>query len=106
MEHTQLFADVERLAKTLGQLPAPDVGPAFVAVSGFLSTGKPYFCRQLAKRLPFAILENDSLRKVLFSPPTYSSTESLRLFQIIFGFIGRLQKIRLLFAPNLEFTGG
>jgi len=100
MEHTQLVADVERLAESLGQFPEPDVEPAFVAVSGLPCTGKPYFCGQLAGRLPFAILENDSLRKVLFSPPTYSSTESLRLFQTIHRSIERLVKTCLLFAPN------
>ena len=76
MEHTQLTADVERLAESLGQLPEPAAEPALVAVSGLPGTGKSYFCGKLAERLPLAVLESDSLRKVLFSPPAYSATES------------------------------
>jgi hypothetical protein len=92
MEHTQLAADVERLAESLGQLPEPAAEPAFVAVSGLPGTGKSYFCGQLAERLPFAILESDSLRRVLFSSPNYSSTESARLFQTIHSLIEKLLK--------------
>ena len=83
MENLSLAADVERLSGSLGQLPEPEVNPTFVAVSGLPGTGKSYFCNNLADRLRFIILESDALRKVLFSPPTYSSKESSRLFQAI-----------------------
>ncbi len=81
MEHTQLVSDVQRLMESLGQLPDPVAEPAFIAVSGLPGTGKSYFCRRLAERLPFIILESDTLRKALFSSPCYSSQESSRLFQ-------------------------
>ncbi len=92
MEYTELAADVERLAGNLGQLPEPVAKPVFVAVSGLPGTGKSYFCHKLAERLPFAILESDSLRKVLFSPPSYSSKESSRLFRAVHRLIERLLK--------------
>ena len=81
MEHTQLVSDVQRLMESLGQLPDPVAEPAFIAVSGLPGTGKSYFCRRLVERLPFIILESDTLRKALFSSPSYSSQESSRLFQ-------------------------
>ncbi len=92
MEHTLLASDVTRLTESLGELPELVVKPAFVAVSGLPGTGKSYFCGKLAERLPFAILESDALRKVLFSPPSYSSTESSRLFRAVHCLIERLLK--------------
>jgi len=83
MENVLVDADVERLTESLGQLPEPVARPVFVAVSGLPGTGKSYFCSMLADRLSFLILESDALRKVLFSPPTYSSKESSRLFRAI-----------------------
>ena len=68
------------------------VKPAFIVVSGLPGTGKSYFCRQLAQRLPVIILESDALRKALFSPPSYSSQESSHLFQVCHLLIHRLLK--------------
>ncbi len=90
MEQTQLATDVERLAGSLGQLPPPVSEPVFVAVSGLPGTGKSYFSHKLAERLPLAVLESDSLRKVLFSPPSYSTKESSRLFQAVHHLIENL----------------
>jgi predicted kinase len=89
---TQLTADVQRLSESLGQLPEPVVKPAFIVVSGLPGTGKSYFCRKLAERLPFLILESDVLRKTLFPTPTHSPPESTRLFQAIHHLIERLLK--------------
>ncbi len=83
MESTQLVSDVQRLTESLGQLPEPVAKPTFIAVSGLPGTGKSYFCNQLAKRLPFVILESDALRKTLISSPSYSQQESSRLFRAI-----------------------
>ena len=90
MEHTQLISDVRRLTESLGQFPDPVAEPVFIAVSGLPGTGKSYFCSKLAERLPFIILESDALRKVLFSPPSYSSQESSRLFRACHLLIERL----------------
>lgn len=92
MEPTQLVSDVQRLTESLGQLPEPVAEPMFIAVSGLPGTGKSYFCNQLAKRLPFVILESDALRKALFSLPSYSPQESSHLFQAVHLLIERLLK--------------
>ena len=92
MKGTQLAADVERLAESLEQLPEPVAQPALVVVSGLPGTGKTYLCSKLTERLPFAILESDALRKVLFSSPSYSSKESSRLFLAVHRLIERLLK--------------
>ena len=92
MEQAQLVSDVERLSESLGQLPEPVAEPALVAVSGLPGTGKSYFCGKLAERLPFVVLQSDALRKMLFSPPSYSAEESSRLFRAVHLLIERLQK--------------
>jgi len=90
MGDSQLAADVERLAESLGELPEPVAKPTLVAVSGLPGTGKSYFCGRLAERLPFVILESDALRKVLFPLPSHSAGESARLFQTVYQLIERL----------------
>ena len=92
MEKAQLASDVQQLIESLGQLPELVVAPAFIVVSGLPGTGKSYFSSKLAERLPFIILESDTLRKVLFPSPSYSSAESSRLFRVIHLLIERLLK--------------
>jgi predicted kinase len=87
---SQLEADVERLAESLGQLPEPMAAPTLIVVSGLPGTGKSYFSRRLAERLPLLILESDALRKTLFAPPDYSPQESGRLFRACHLIIQRL----------------
>jgi predicted kinase len=102
---TQVVSDTQRLSEGLGQLPDPVVKPAFIVVSGLPGTGKSYFCRKLAERLPFVILESDALRKTLFPAPTYSPPESSRLFQAVHHLIEGLLKKGLpliLDATNLS----
>jgi len=92
VESIQLDSDVQRLIDNLGQLPEPVAKPVFIVVSGLPGTGKSYFCRQLALRLSVIILESDALRKALFSSPTYSLSESSRLFRACHLLIERLLK--------------
>ncbi len=92
MENTQLVSGVQRLTESLGELPEPVAEPTFIVVSGLPGTGKTYFCSQLAERLPFVILESDTLRKALFSLPSYSSEESSHLFRTIHLLTERLLK--------------
>ena len=87
-----VVSDAQLLARSLGQLPDPELEPAFIIVSGLPGTGKSYFCKKLVERLPFLILESDALRKALFSSPTYTSPESTRLFQAIHRLIEGLLK--------------
>ncbi len=90
MEDDQSVSDVRLLTESLGEMPEPVVKPAFIVVSGLPGTGKSYFCNKLAERLPLIILESDVLRKVLFSPPSYSLAESSRLFRATHRLIERL----------------
>lgn len=76
-------ADADRLAKTLGSLPEPRANPPFVVLSGLPGSGKSYFCRRLARQMPFVMLESDVLRRVLFPDPRYSAAESARLFAAV-----------------------
>ncbi len=80
MLQSQVSADLVKIKEDLGSLPEPVVNPLFVVVSGLPGTGKSFFCRQLAQRVPSVILESDALRKKLFLSPNYSAEESARLF--------------------------
>jgi predicted kinase len=80
MEQNQLSQDLTKLRESLGSLPEALANPGFVVVSGLPGTGKTFFCRKLAERQPFCILESDAIRKFLFSSPDYSAAESARLF--------------------------
>jgi len=80
MEQNQLSQDLTKLRESLGSLPEALANPGFVVVSGLPGTGKTFFCRKLAERQPFCILESDAIRKALFPSPDYSTAESARLF--------------------------
>jgi predicted kinase len=86
------IASVEhrRLLESLGHLPEPVTHPVTVAVSGLPGTGKSHFSRRLAERVPLAVLESDALRRRLFPVPTYSASESSRLFRHIHALIEEL----------------
>ena len=90
VENARLMSDSLRLLESLRPLPEPAAEPFFIAVSGLPGTGKSYFCRQLAKKLPAALLESDALRKELFASPVYSSDESSYLFRSIHLLIEKL----------------
>jgi predicted kinase len=83
MHAPQVITDAHRLANTFGTLPEAEAQPTAIIVSGLPGTGKSYFCRRLAERLPFVILESDALRKQLFATPTYTAEESAYLFRAI-----------------------
>jgi len=68
------------LTRALGPLPEPVAEPVLVVVSGLPGTGKSYFSRKLGERLPCAIVESDAVRRRLFGSPTYSASESQRVF--------------------------
>jgi predicted kinase len=80
MEPNQLSQDLAKLRESLGPLPEAVAHPGFVVVSGLPGTGKTFFCRKLAERQPFCVLESDAMRKALFPSPGYSAAESARLF--------------------------
>jgi hypothetical protein len=49
-------------------------------LSGLPGSGKSHLARELAARLPIALVESDALRKTLVKRPNYSQRESGRLF--------------------------
>ncbi|MFC1964908.1 AAA family ATPase [Chloroflexota bacterium] len=85
MEDTQVISDANLLAGSLEQeqFPDPVIEPVFIVVSGLPGTGKSYFCKKLAERFPFLILESDTLRKFLFPSPGYTPPENSRLFRAL-----------------------
>ncbi len=81
---TTISRDARRLLHRLdGLLPEPVLHPVLVAISGLPGTGKSFFSRRLAERVPLAVLESDALRKALVPSPLYTAKESDRLFQAI-----------------------
>jgi len=100
-----LDEDVEKLRQSLNGLPQPQVDPPLIVVSGLPGTGKSFFCRKLAERLPFLILASDTLRKILFPSPQYNEGENKRLFSACHVLIEELLKkgIPVIFdATNLR----
>jgi len=72
---------VKKLMGGLGELPEPTASPALIVVSGLPGSGKSYFSRRLAERLPLPIIESDAMRQILSPKPSYSPGESERLFR-------------------------
>ena len=95
-----LETDVECLRREILPLPPPVDKPCMAVLSGLPGSGKTTFARNLAARVPLAILESDALRKALFTQPSYSANESRRLF----GAIHQLA-YELLLDGNLGFSG-
>jgi predicted kinase len=87
---SSLEEDVQSLRRSLGGLPQPQVKPPLIVVSGLPGTGKSFFCRKLADKLPFLILASDSLRRILFPAPQYDEYENRRLFSTCHALIEEL----------------
>jgi predicted kinase len=87
MKPNQINRDLSKLKESVGLLPEAVANPGFVVISGLPGTGKTFFCKKLAEKQPFCIVESDALRKVLFPSPDYSPVESARLFAAIHGLI-------------------
>lgn len=56
--------------------------PALVLLSGLPATGKTTFAARLASRLPIVAIESDAVRRELVPQPSYTSTESARVFDV------------------------
>jgi hypothetical protein len=90
MNDTHLMSDVKKLMDSLGKLPDPTTSPALIVVSGLPGSGKSYFSRRLAERLPLPIIESDAMRQILSAKPDYSQAESGRLFRACHALIDEL----------------
>ena len=101
---TQFADDVVVMRAALGALPRPVARPFLVVVSGLPGSGKSYFSRRVAERVPVALLESDVLRRSLFTVPTFDATENSRLFRACHAIVRELLVERipvLLDATNL-----
>ncbi len=87
---SRLEEDVRVLEEALGELPSPQEQPALVVLSGLPGAGKSHLARELCRRYPMARLESDVLRKALFRRPSYSASESARLFAACHALLDRL----------------
>ena len=97
--------DLELARGALGNLPEPVSRPVLVIVSGLPGSGKSYFSRKLAEKLPSVIVESDVIRKTLFPMPNYGEAESHRVFLVCHHLVyDLLQHGRsvILDATNLE----
>ncbi len=92
VESTRLASDIQRLRESLKGLPEPVAEPVLIVVSGLPGTGKSFFSKRLAERVPLLVLESDALRKALFSLPSHSAGESFQLFRTIHLLIEELLK--------------
>jgi predicted kinase len=78
--------DVERILKSLEPTPKDSSeGKSLVLTIGLPGSGKSTFCRRLRPLVNAVILESDALRHQRFGRPSYSASESRRLFQAIHG---------------------
>jgi hypothetical protein len=82
--------DADRLEASLGTLPPPARKRALVVLVGLPGAGKSYLARELARRYPFAVLDSDALRQVLFPAPEHTPQEHRRLFPALQLLIRRL----------------
>ncbi len=85
---TTLETDVEKLKTALKNVPEPAPRAILVVASGLPGTGKSHFCRMLAEKAPFLIVESDEVRRILFPHPTYAPEESARVFAAIHFLVG------------------
>lgn len=92
VESTRFVSDVQRLRESLRGFPEPVAEPVLIVVSGLPGTGKSFFSKRLAERVPLLVLESDALRKDLFSLPSHSAGESSQLFRTIHLLIEELLK--------------
>ena len=75
---------VSRILKAIGEAPRDrGTAPTLILTVGLPGSGKSTFARRLAREIDAAVLESDALRRLLFGEPTYSASESLRLFDAL-----------------------
>ena len=85
--------------------PKPSIKPIVIMMSGLPGTGKTFFSRRLAEKLPLIIIESDRIRKTLFPKPAYTPAENTKVFQFVNQRIEELLKdgVSVIFdATNLE----
>lgn len=83
MNSDQLSQDVKMLMQHFSAITELVINLVFVVISGLPGTGKSFFSRKLAERMPVLVVESDEIRKALFPNHDYSEVESSRLFRAL-----------------------
>ena len=73
---TKLDHCVAKVEAHLANTDETTANPVLVMLTGLPGTGKSNLARQLAEVLPFAIVESDQVRKILFPQCEYTGEES------------------------------
>ena len=73
---TKLDHCVAKVEEHLANTDETTANPVLVMLTGLPGTGKSNVARQLAEVLPFAIVESDQVRKILFPQCQYTGEES------------------------------
>lgn len=73
---TRLDHYVAKVEEHLANTDETTANPVLVMLTGLPGTGKSNLARQLAEVLPFAIVESDQVRKILFPQCEYTGEES------------------------------
>ncbi len=73
---TKLDHCVAKVEEHLANTDETTANPVLVMLTGLPGTGKSNVARQLAEVLPFAIVESDQVRKILFPQCEYTGEES------------------------------
>ncbi|HLF70817.1 MAG TPA: ATP-binding protein [Dehalococcoidia bacterium] len=79
----RLRDDVATILDSLTLAAAATARPSLVVCVGLPGTGKSTFARRLAAETGAIVLESDVLRRRLVDSPTFSASESVRLFRAL-----------------------
>jgi predicted kinase len=72
----RLDSFVARVEEHLANTEETTANPVLLMLTGLPGTGKSHLARILAEVLPFAIIESDQVRKILFPQCAYTAEES------------------------------
>jgi predicted kinase len=103
--HNRLDRYVARVEEHLANTDETTANPVLVMLSGLPGTGKSHLARRLAEVLPFAVIESDQVRKILFPECNYSGEESKWVHRTCHALIERLLQrgVRVIYdATNLH----
>jgi predicted kinase len=103
--HDRLDRYVARVEEHLANTDETTANPVLVMLSGLPGTGKSHLARRLTEVLPFAVIESDQVRKILFPECNYSGEESKWVHRTCHALMERLlQKgVRVIYdATNLH----
>jgi predicted kinase len=96
---------VAKVEAGLANIDQTTASPVLVMLAGLPGTGKSSVARRLAEIVPFAIVESDHVRKLLFPQTEYTGEESYWVHRTCHAVMARLLRkgVRVIYdATNLE----